>query len=85
MPLSTDRPGYAEVASASHLAADSAEWLPFLRDVLKLPFSMLPAVRYAVKADRWRVAKDPVAQIRNSAENWDKRRVLSEKPPEDGE
>jgi hypothetical protein len=50
MTLSTSRPGSAEIEAVSRLASDSAEWWPFLRDVLKLPFSMLPAVRYAVKA-----------------------------------
>jgi hypothetical protein len=83
MALSTNRPGYAQIEALSHLASDSADWWPFVRDVLNLPFSMLPAVRYAVKAGGWRIAKDPVGQLKNAAENHARRRALSGKPTEE--
>jgi hypothetical protein len=80
MALSINRPGYAQVEAVSRLVSNSAEWWPFMRDVMQMPLSMLPTVRYAVKAGAWRQAKDPVGQLRTAAENHDKRLALGDKP-----
>jgi hypothetical protein len=74
------RPGYSQIQAASLLAPDSEAWEPFMRDVLKMPLSMLRAVQYAVNVKAWRLANDPLAQVRKSAGNWAVRRALSEKP-----
>jgi hypothetical protein len=50
------------------------EWEPFMRDVVKMPLSMLDAVQYAVKAKWWENANDPLEQVRQSAAKWAKRR-----------
>ena len=52
MALSQDRPGYAQVGAASHLTPDDPGWMQFIKSVLRMPPSVLPAVRYAVKMIR---------------------------------
>jgi|HubBroStandDraft_1064217.scaffolds.fasta_scaffold208944_2 hypothetical protein len=83
--LSTGRAGYAQIDAASCLTPDAEAWEPFMRDVVQLPLSMLPAIRYAVKAGRWKVAGDPIGQIRNFARNHDKRRTRSKKSEQETE
>ena len=46
-----------------------------MRDLSNMPLSMLEAVQYAVKAKQWRKARDPIRQVRSSAENWASRRA----------
>ena len=74
------RPGYAQIQEASRLAPDAEAWDPFARDVLGMPLSMLRGVQYAVNTKAWRLAKDPLGQVRKSAENWITRRALSDDP-----
>ena len=73
------RPGFAQIQAASCLAPDTEAWEPFVRDVLGMPLSMLRAVQYAVNTKAWRLAKDPLGQVRTSAKNWMTRRALSYK------
>jgi hypothetical protein len=71
------RPGFTELEAASTWAPSSEEWIPFMRDVLNMPLSMLPAVHYAMGCKAWKVAKDPIKQVRGFAQNWEKRRARS--------
>jgi len=68
MTLSDKRRGYAQIKAASLLARDSEAWGPFMQDILKLPLSMLPGVQYAVNRKAWRLATDPIMQVRDAAE-----------------
>jgi hypothetical protein len=52
----------------SHLAPNSEAWLPFMRDVILLPMSMLPAAQGVVKIGMWRKAHDPLKSVRDSTE-----------------
>lgn len=74
MALSINRPGYAQIEAASHLKQDDEAWTAFMREVMQMPLSMLPAVRYAVKTHKWRLAREPIVQIRNIASHWEARR-----------
>jgi hypothetical protein len=63
--------------TASAWLPGSEEWQRFMHDVLHLPLSMLPAVQYAMGRKAWKVANDPIEQVRGSAQNWEKRRARS--------
>jgi hypothetical protein len=60
-------PGYAELAAMNGLATDAAEWEPLMRDVLGMPMSMLPCVQWAVKANIWKRAHNPIQQVTETA------------------
>jgi hypothetical protein len=62
------RPGYVQIDAANRLELDSAAWEPFMRDVLGLPLSMLPAVQWTVRMNLWRRASDPLKCVRKTAE-----------------
>jgi hypothetical protein len=68
--LSILRPGYREVKAASLLPRDAEAWVPFVRDVLGLPLSMLPGVQQSINRKAWMLARDPLEQVRNAAANW---------------
>jgi hypothetical protein len=48
----------------SALAADAPEWAPFMRDVIRMPMWMLPAVHAAIERKGWVTAVDPLESIR---------------------
>lgn len=45
------------------LPDDAEDWRSFIREEIRLPAWMLPAVRAAVRQTAWRSAADPVVQI----------------------
>ena len=45
------------------LPDDAGEWRSFIREEIRLPAWMLPAVQAAVRQTAWRSASDPVVQI----------------------
>lgn len=61
------RPGYAEVRAASRLHPESGAWAFFMREVVRLPRAMTPAVSQVICLGRWRDAPDPVESIRLDA------------------
>lgn len=61
------RPGFAEIQAAGALHPDSGAWLFFMREVLKLPREMTPAVYQAIRLEKWKLALDPLAEIRSGA------------------
>lgn len=75
------------------LLPDSArEWPSFVRQEMKLPEWMLPAVQAAVRQGGWRTAADPVIQIRSAVHklaiemrlrNHDKVAVVEEEEEEE--
>jgi len=50
----------------SELSDGSGEWQLFMRDVMRLPLWLLPAVQKAVRQRGWDSASDPLEKIRNS-------------------
>jgi hypothetical protein len=48
-------------------APDADAWEPFMQDILTLPMSMLPDVQWAVKANIWRRAYNPLQQVKDTA------------------
>jgi hypothetical protein len=60
--------GYAALDAASDGKLDSGGWHTLMKDVLHLPESMLPAVKWALKQGAWRQADDPVKSVRKNAE-----------------
>ena len=65
------RPGYTEMMAASLLSAtDSAGWEKFMREVLDMPLSLLPAVKHVVKMGVWKRSKDPLNHVKRATENW---------------
>ena len=60
-------PGFAEIEAVRHLAADSAGWAIFMRDVAQMPLTMTAAVQEAVRRTQWRISPNPMATIRKVA------------------
>ena len=48
----------------SAVSAEAPEWVPFMRDVIRMPMWMLPAVQAAIEREGWRGAADPLEYIR---------------------
>jgi hypothetical protein len=44
---------------------DSPEWIPFMRDVIRIPMWMFPAVHAAILQKSWSTAPDPLEAIRS--------------------
>ena len=61
------QPGYAEIQAASALHPDSGAWAFFMREIVKLPLEMTPAVSQVIRLERWKAARDPLAAIRSDA------------------
>jgi hypothetical protein len=61
------RPGYAEIRAASALHPDSGAWAFFMREIVKLPREMTPAVFRAICRREWTFAPDPLATVRSHA------------------
>jgi hypothetical protein len=70
-------PGYAEIESASRLADQSDEWLPFITKVLNMEAWMVPAVQEVlVRQQRWRAVPNPIGYIRTAARREANRRGI---------
>lgn len=60
-------PGYAEIKAAAALHPDSGAWAFFMREVVKLPREMTPAVIQVIRLERWNSAPDPLEALRSDA------------------
>ena len=69
-------PFYQEIEGASQWAVDSEQWEGFVRDAVQMPATMIPAVREAIRQQRWKIAPDPLASIRTAAYQEAKRMGL---------
>lgn len=70
-------PFYPEIEEASKWPPDAEQWSAFLRDVVQMPESMLPAVQEAVRQHKWKIAPNPLASIRTAAHQEAKRMGLT--------
>src|ERR1700679_820557 len=61
------QPGYAEIQGASALHPDSGAWAFFMREIMRLPAEMTPAVSQVIRLERWKVAPDPLEAVRSDA------------------
>jgi len=61
------QPGHAEIRAASTLHPDSGAWAFFMREIVKLPREMTPAVLRAIRRQEWTLAPDPLAAVRSHA------------------
>jgi hypothetical protein len=61
------RHGYAEIKAASALHPDSGAWTFFMREIVRLPREMTPAVYQVIRLERWKFAPDPLEAIRSDA------------------
>jgi hypothetical protein len=50
--------------SLSTLPANAPEWALFMRDVIRMPMWMLPAVHAAIGQKAWTRAADPLESLR---------------------
>ena len=48
------------------LPVDAPEWIPFMRDVMRMPLWLLPAVHAAIQQGGWIPASDPIIALRGS-------------------
>jgi hypothetical protein len=58
---------YAEIEKASALHPASAAWAFFMREIVRLPCEMTPAVSQVIRLAKWKIAPDPVAAVRSDA------------------
>ena len=65
--------GYAEIEAAMKMEQDSPEFLSFVVDVAKMPADMASAVAEAIRQQKWKIAPNPLAVIRNAAHQEAKR------------
>jgi hypothetical protein len=70
-------PHYLEIEAASRWAPDSEQWQAFVRDVVQMPATMVPAVQEAIRQQRWKIAPNPLASIRTAAHQEAKRMGLT--------
>jgi hypothetical protein len=70
-------PFYAEIETASQWAHDSEDWQAFVRDVVQMPETMIPAIQEAIRQQRWKIAPNPLASIRTAAHQEAKRMGLT--------
>ena len=70
-------PFYSEIEAASQWPPDSEQWHSFVRDVVQMPESMIPAVQEAVRQPKWKIAPNPLASIRTAAHQEAKRMGLT--------
>jgi hypothetical protein len=59
--------GYAEIETASQLAQGAPEFLHFVREVVKMPEALAPAVAEAIRQQKWKIAPNPLGTIRTAA------------------
>lgn len=69
MPGQTEQasPGFAEIKAARALHPDSGAWAFFMREVIRLPREMTPAVLQVIRLERWKVEPDPLEAVRSDA------------------
>ena len=71
---STRRPPFhAEIEAASQMPQDSEEFRAFVRDIVNMPAEMAPSVAAAIRAQKWKIAPNPLAVIRTGAHQEAKR------------
>lgn len=68
-PLTADQVRF-KVTSLLDLPAGSPEWIPFMRDVIRMPMWMLPAVQAAIQQKEWVTAHDPLERIRSAVRRF---------------
>jgi hypothetical protein len=61
------RPGYAEIKLASTLHPESGAWAFFMREVMRLPAEMTPAVIQMIRLESWKLAINPLEAVRSEA------------------
>jgi hypothetical protein len=61
------QPGYFEIRAASRLHPKSGAWAFFMREIVRLPPAMTPAVLQVIHIGRWRDSTDPVESVRSDA------------------
>jgi hypothetical protein len=61
------QPGCAEIKAASALHPESGAWAFFMREVIRLPREMAPAVSQVIRLERWKFAPDPLEAVRSDA------------------
>jgi hypothetical protein len=59
--------GYAEIKSASALHPDSGACAFFMREVIRLPREMTPAVNQMLRLEMWKLSPEPLEAIRSDA------------------
>ena len=65
--ITPEHPGYRELTAARNTGLDSDGWAALMKDLLRLPAWMLPAVQRAVSRGSWRYASDPIGCVRENA------------------
>jgi hypothetical protein len=65
--------GYAVIEAAGKMAQGSAAFADFVRDVVKMPAEMVPAVGEAIRQNRWKVSPNPLGAIRTASHQEAKR------------
>jgi hypothetical protein len=66
-------PFHAEIEAASQMPQDSQEFQAFVRDIVNMPVEMAPSVAAAIRAQKWKIAPNPLAVIRTGAHQEAKR------------
>ena len=61
------RPGDAEIRLASSLHPESGAWAFFMREVMRLPVEMTPAVIQIIRLGNWKLAVNPLEAVRSEA------------------
>ena len=67
---STSAAARIKLEALATLPDDAPQWPAFLRDEMRLAPWMLPAAQAAVRQGAWRLASDPVAQVRASVHRF---------------
>src|ERR1700761_5875575 len=62
-----ERPGHAEIKAASRLHPNSGAWAFFMREIVRLPLELTPAVVQVIRIQSWKLAPDPLEAIRVEA------------------
>jgi len=70
-------PHYSDIEAASQWPPDAEQWHAFVRDVVQMPESMIPAVQEAVRQPKWKIAPNPLASIRTTAHQEARRMGLT--------
>jgi CO dehydrogenase/acetyl-CoA synthase alpha subunit len=68
--------GYNEIEAVSQLGQDSPDFIAFVRDVVKMPPEMAPAVAESIRQQKWKISPNPLAAIRTAAHQEAKRMGL---------
>jgi hypothetical protein len=61
------QPGYAEIKAASALHPDSGAWAFFMREIIRLPREMTPAISQVIRLEMWKLAPNPLEAVRSAA------------------